>query len=146
MPAACSSDVVNLIASETGLRVERIGLSQRLCRDLGIDGDDAVALFDRVDVTFGTDLTRLHAEWGDHFAPEGFPIRSGLMVLAAAIVSGVAAASLGLGAGGAVAIMVALLLLAVWARGRWGSPDTLIPITVGDVVAAVESGRWTGRR
>lgn len=66
------------------------------------------------------------------------------MILAAAI-GGVVAGVAGLSTFWGVAIGVALLAAWVWVMRRWGLPDRMVPVTVGEVVAAVEAGAWPSR-
>jgi hypothetical protein len=44
--------------------------------------------------------------------------------------------------GAAVALSLALFAVLVWTMRRWRSGNTMLPITVGEVVAAVEVGAW----
>ncbi len=106
-----------------------------------MDGEDAVDFFISVQ-QFGTDLAALQARWGDHFGPEGFSLWNGLVILPAAIIGGGAAGLLNLGIWGGLAITVALLALSLWLMKKWEPEDRTVPITVSDVIAAVEAGKW----
>ena len=141
----CQSEVIDLLAHERGLPRERLGLSDRLLQDLGMDGDDAVDFFNNLHERFGTDLTQLHQHWSEHFGPEGFSCWNGLVIIPAAIIGGVVAGFAGLSKFLGVAIAVALLAAWLWVMRRWGSPDKMVPITVQQVVAAVEAGAWPSR-
>ena len=136
------SEVIDLIAHERGLSREKVHLSDRLLQDLGMDGDDAVDFFTSVHERFGTDLTHLDEHWTEHFGPEGFSCWNGLVIIPAAVVGGVVAGSVGLSTFWGVAITVALLAVGLWAVRRWGPPDRTVPVTVGEVVTAVEAGAW----
>ena len=94
---------------------------------------------------FATDLTHLHEHWSDYFGPEGFSCWNGLVIIPAAVIGGVVVGIADLPALWGVAITVALLAAWVWVERRWGPPDRTVPITVGDVVAAVETGAWPSR-
>lgn len=139
------SEVIDLVAQERGLPREKVHLSKRLLQDLGMDGDDAVDFFTSVHERFGTDLTHLQAHWSEHFGPEGFSPWTALVIIPAAIIGGVVAGATGLSAFWGFAITVALLVAWVWVMRRWGPPDRMVPITVGEVVAAVEAGAWPRR-
>lgn len=137
--------VIDLIAEQCGIDREKILLSKRLSQDLGIEGDDAVEFFEHVQERFGTDLTTLVEHWNDHFLPEGIPLWHGLITIPVGVVGALAGTALGLGDFAAFIVGVALVVALYWAMARWGPPDRMIPITVGDVVAAVESGKWPTR-
>ena len=136
------ADVLRMVVEQTGVVPEKICLSSRLLHDLGMDGDDAVEFFDSVHERFGTDLTHLHEHWSEHFGPEGFSCWSGLIMVPAALIGGVVAGVAGLSTFWGVVMTVALLVAWVWAMRRWGPPDRTVPVTVGQVVAAVEAGVW----
>ena len=130
-----------MLAQERGLPSERILSSSRLLHDLGMDGDDAVDFFTSLHERYGTDLTSLFANWGDHFGPEGFSCWNGLIVVPAAIAGGATAGWLNLGTMAGILIATVILVLGYWAINRM-TPDPSIPITVAEVVSAVEAGSW----
>jgi len=140
-----ASEVLEMLAKERGLSQTKIQATSRLLQDLGMDGDDAVDFFTSLQERFGTDLTALHEGWGDHFGPEGFSCWNGLVILPAAMIGGVAAGFLDLGAAGGIALTVALLGLLLWVMKTWGPRDTMQPITVEQVIAAVQAGTWPQR-
>jgi acyl carrier protein len=137
--------VIDLIADQCGIAREKVLLSKRLSQDLGIEGGDAVELFESVQERFGTDLTALGDKWNDHFLPEGFPFWHVFITIPIALIGSLAGFALGLGKFLAFVIGVALVVAVYWAMARWGPPDRMIPITVGQVVAAVEAGKWPSR-
>lgn len=139
------SQVIDLVAQERGLPRDKVHLSSRLLQDLGMDGDDAVDFFNSVHERFGTDLTHLYELWGDYFGPEGFSCWNGLVIMPAAVIGGVAAGLLGLGALAGFGITIALLVLWFWTMKKWGPPDRMKTITVAEVVDAVETGAWQAR-
>jgi len=139
------SEVIDLVAHERGLPPERLHLSDRLLHDLGMDGDDAVDFFNSVHEQFGTDLTHLHEHWSEHFGPESFSFWYGLIIILAAVIGGAVAGMTGLSSFWGFVIVVALLAAALWAIQRWRPPDRTIPITVGEVAAAIEAGAWPDR-
>lgn len=140
-----ASEVMKMLAKERGLSPGKIDGSSRLLQDLGMDGDDAVDFFVSLQERFGTDLTALHERWSDHFGPEGFSCWNGLVIMPAAVIGGVAAGLLDLGAVGGIVITVALLALWLWVMRTWGLPDRMQSITVAQVIAAVEAGAWPRR-
>jgi acyl carrier protein len=139
------SDVIDLVARERGLSHEEVQLSDRLLQDLGMDGDDAVDFFNSVHERFGTDLTHLHEHWSEHFGPEGFSCWNGLVIIPAAVIGGAVAGGAGLSTFWGIAITGALLAAWLWVTRRWRGPDGMVPVTVGEVVAAVEAGAWPSR-
>lgn len=140
-----AGEVVEMLAKERGLSSAKIEASSRLLQDLGMDDDDAVDFFNSLQERFGTDLLALHERWSDHFGPEGFSCWNGLVIMPAAAIGGGAAGLLDLGMVGGIAITVALLALWLWVMKTWGPPDRMQPITVAQVIAAVEAGAWPRR-
>lgn len=138
--ASLEAQVIDLVAEATEVKPEKVLLTTRLLDDLGMDGDDAVEFFNRVHERFGTDLTHLHARWREHFGPEGLPLTAGLVIIPAAAVGGLVGSVAGLIAGTATA--VAVLAASVWAIPKLGLVDKMTPITVAEVVSAVEAGSW----
>jgi hypothetical protein len=105
-----------------------------------MDGNDAVDFFNGVHERFGTDLTNLYEHWSSHFGPEGFSCWNGLIILPAALVGGLIAGKADLSIFWGVLITVALLAAWIWTVRRWGPQDKMVPVTVGEVVAAVKTG------
>jgi acyl carrier protein len=144
MASNLEAEVIDVLAHERGLPRERIQLSDRLLQDLGMDGDDAVDFFMSLHERFGTDLTHLQEHWSEHFGPEGMSCWNALLIIPLGLVAGLLAAfahSTFWGIVAAVAIFVAW----VWVMHRWGPRDRMVPISVSDVVAAVEAGEWPAR-
>lgn len=137
MPTETEATVIDLIVKVMDLQPEEVRLSSRLFEDLGIDGDDAIALFEQIQKRFGTDLT--HLCWREHFGPEGMPLWTILPIFPAALVGAFVARAVGNIAG--VVTTFALAIVAVWVITRLTS-EKLKPITVAEVVQAVEAGSW----
>lgn len=109
-----------------------------------MDGDDAVDFFISLKERFGTDLTQLQEHWSEHFGPEGMSCWNALLVIHLGLVGGLVAALTRSAVWGFVAAAAALVGW-VWAMRKWGPPDRMAPITVGEVIAAVEAGAWPKR-
>lgn len=123
-----------------------IRTTDRLLDDLGIDGDDAVELFEAFSGDFRVCLDDLHPAWSRHFGPEGFPLRIGATMVVIAGCVGAAGAMTGLPGWLALAIGMGagfgwLFGLRAWPFG--GPP--LEPVTVADMIAAAHAGRWIRR-
>lgn len=135
--------MIALVARTTGIRPEKIGLKDRLAEDLGIDGDDAVELFEAYETELRVDLSVLYASWNKHFGPEGFPLPLGFgLVLVASIVGGVAG---GLNAPAWLAVLVGLAVGLFWLipLRAWPLPTPEShPVRVEDLITAARSGRW----
>ena len=136
-----AESVVALVAPWAGR--DRIALTDRLAHDLGIDGDDARELFEAFGAEFEVDLEPLYRRWGEHFGPEGIPLRIGLTGVVIAGATGVAGAALGWPSW--LAFGVSAICVVGWMFGlrAWplGGPD-LRPVTVADLVEAASRGRW----
>ena len=75
------ANVVAFTAQKLSVRREKLSTNTRLAQDLGMDGDDAVDIFNEFGSTFGVDLHGLHANWERHFLQEGGPSSLGAMVV-----------------------------------------------------------------
>jgi hypothetical protein len=138
-------EIIDLVAAERGLPREKVKLSNRLLQDLGMDGDDAVDFFISVHDRFGTDLTHLQQNWSEHFGPEGFSLWNGLVIIPAAIIGGLVAGFAGLSTFWGILVTLASLAALLWVMRLWAPPDRMVPVTVQEVVAAVEAGAWPSR-
>lgn len=133
-----AEQVTAMVAEAVEVSAAGLSPASRLLEDLGMDGDDAVEFFQAFEARFSPDLAPLYRNWSRHFGPEGLgfsDIRANWAVVGAL---GVFVAA---GAG----------LLPVWsagpgvvglgsAQGRKHRPH--LAITIGDLMAAAESGRW----
>ena len=138
--AIFEAKVIELVIDATEVKPEEVLPSTRLLHDLGMDGDVAVDFFNRVHEQFGTDLTHLHARWGEHFGREGLGCATALIILPAALVGGLVGKVAGLIAGTAATAVA--LAATVWAIPKLGLVSQMTPITVAEVLSAVEAGRW----
>jgi acyl carrier protein len=142
------AEVIEFVAGVAEVKPERVTLDARLLDDLGIDGDDAVEFFNAVHERFGTDLTHLYERWSDHFGPEGVPLSAGLVILAAAVIGGLTFSHLDDVVGNVIAVAAAAMMAAlfivvsIWIGRKLGLIEDVTPITVREVVQAVEAGAW----
>lgn len=144
------AQVIELVAQMSEITPERVTLTARLLDDLGIDGDDAVELFEGVHERFGTDLTHLYEKWSEHFGSEGMPLSAGLVIVLAGVAGGFAfllmeavVGSVVAGVAGVVAA-AAVVGASIWIARKAGLIGDITPITVGEVVRAVQAGAWPG--
>jgi hypothetical protein len=138
--ASLEAQVIQLVAEAAEVKPEKVHLTARLLHDLGMDGDVAVDFFARVQERFGTDLTNLHSRWREHFGQEGLSWAAGVIFIPAAVIGGAVGRIAGPVAGTATA--VASLVVSIWALPKLGLADAITPITVAEVVSAVEAGAW----
>lgn len=137
------AEILDLVADERGLPRHKVQPSSRLVEDLGMDGDDAVDFFNTIHERFGTDLAKLHANWSEHFGPEGSSCGINLVIIPVAIIGGLVAGVAQSSIVWGIALTVALLAAAwLWVMRRWEPQAPMIPVTVAEVVAAVEAGVW----
>jgi acyl carrier protein len=137
--------VIRFLADERALKSDEISLASTLQNDLGLDGNDAVELFDKFSREFHVDITPIKPIWNRYFGPEGIPFLFGLgilgmMVMAATLASSLASLWRGLPVWLTyVALLIAGLYL-LW--NEWRKRHLLTPISVGKLVQAARSGRW----
>lgn len=136
-----ATEIIARLARKCGLPREKMRPSDRLLQDIGLDGDDAVDFFVSLQEGFGTDLTQLREHWSEHFRAEPTLTWAAIMPFPALIVGVLVAVFTGSKVWGAAAALVFMALL-VWIMRRRPPSDTMVPITVGDVVAAAEAGAW----
>jgi acyl carrier protein len=65
--------VTQLVAKHTGVNVKKLSIDLRLAQDIGMDGDDAVELFETYSREFSVNIEELTQIWATYFLPEGFP-------------------------------------------------------------------------
>lgn len=139
MNRTIETQVIEFVAAMAEVKPERVLLTSRLLHDLGIDGDDAVELFTGLHERFDTDFTHLYEHWSEYFGPEGIPLSASLVIIPAAIVGAIATRNLGVAA--SVTMTLALVVVSLWVV-RWLWPVKVEPITVVEIVGAVEAGSW----
>ncbi|MBB5716987.1 acyl carrier protein [Sphingomonas aerophila] len=79
--------ITELLHDDHGIPVARLSPTARISHDLGIDGDDASDLFQRLHERFGTDFSALNEQWTEFFHNEGGSLRGFLLSLASMIPS-----------------------------------------------------------
>jgi acyl carrier protein len=137
-----ATEIIDRLARERGLPRERIRLSDRLLQDIGLDGDDAVDFFVSLQDRFGTDLTHLREHWSEHFRSERTLLWTAVVPIPSFIVAVLVAGFSGSKVwGGAAGLAFAAIFAGIMLRRP--AADTMVPITVDDVVAAAEAGTWT---
>lgn len=156
MPQRCmfrfmADEVLNAIGEilreEHKIPPRKLLPTARLAEDLGIDGDDAVALFERLSDRFGTDFSALFERWIHHFRREGISPREFLIGVPLVLIAGAASAAFYLWLGLPSAWWTVVLTFATTAalllpvrRRLTARPSE--PVTVADLAAAVRSGAW----
>ena len=124
------------------LRQHKLSLKTRIAQDLGMDGDDAVEFFADFGKRFDVDFGDLHIRWDEHFAPEGSGSWGAMAVLCICVIAGFWLHDL-FGLLPSWGWGIALIGMAAVIHQCWFAKDTILPITVGDLVEAARSGRWT---
>jgi acyl carrier protein len=144
MAGAVRDEVIALVADRTGIAPAQLRDDRRLTEDLAIDGRTAWDIFGAIEERFGTDIGAMDRNFGRYFAVEPVATWHRLpFLLGCAFVAGIAAAAFDQG------IFVGLLIWAVLIAATESvmrlmrqQPLSPIPVTVGEIVAAVEAGAW----
>ena len=106
-----------------------------------MDADDAVEFFEAVRERFGTDLSALDREWRAYFGDEGGGF-TGFALLPGMGVGGLLGWWLGLSWGWGFALAVGIGIGSLWVLATKPGARNEAPVTVSDLVAAVEAGAW----
>jgi Protein of unknown function (DUF1493) len=123
-------------------RRHKLSVKTRLAQDLGMDGDDAVKFFKDFGHKFNVDFADLHIRWNQHFAPEGGGSFGVVVVLCLCVTAGFwLHDTFGLVAPWGWGIV--LIGAAILVHRRWFANDTMLSITVEDLVESARLGRWT---
>ncbi|MGC6329153.1 acyl carrier protein [Rhizorhabdus sp. FW153] len=140
------SDIAQMLARERRLPIERIQPSSRLREDLGMDGDDAVEFFVKVNQRFGTDFLSLQENWSRHFSPEGLSLWNTAVVVPFAAAGGATGAALNWPKWAAMLLALAFVFAAYWGLSklpRRKSAKSELAITVAELIEAVKAGAWS---
>jgi hypothetical protein len=144
MTSEVQVEIMKFLVEEFGIRRSKLNPSSRLLHDLGIDGDDAVELFEKIHQRYGTDFTGLYQSWHAYFGYEGIGWRTGVLVIFIAGFFGAASGALGLAENGALTVAFIGTATILWLAGVLSKPR-MQPISVAEVVEAVERGAWAPR-
>lgn len=143
--AQLAGDILHLIARETGARREAVQLDSRLVEDLGIAGDDAFELIRVISDRYPVDWAALKPHWVAYFGTAKRRVQT------QAIMAGAFASGFGVMLWARfepvwlTGTLLGLLFIVAADRGlhharrHRGLPE---PVTVRDLVEAVEAGRW----
>jgi acyl carrier protein len=139
--ASIEAQVVELVAEHGEVQIAKVLPTTRILDDLGIDADDAVELFQAIRDRFGTDLTHLDERWDDHFGPEGLGCGAAALLFGPALLIGMPVAII---TNIWVGFLVATLsvIASFWIVPHLGLGKDMKPITVAQIVRAVESESW----
>ena len=135
--------ILAFVAKETGHNPKRLALNSRLVHDLGVDGDDAVELFEKFGEKYGVDLTALFQNWDQYFVPEGHRLGMGCMIAVgvAAILGDLLHRAYPPIPAWAWMIALPIACLFVHAKFFAESADC-VPITIQELVDAAISRTW----
>ncbi len=135
--------ILAFVAEETGYNPKRLAPDSRLAQDIGVDGDDAVELFQKFGERYAVDLTSLYQHWDQHFGPEGGGPGMGFMIATGAAVIVGDLLNRAYRPIPTWAWMIALLgaYLVVHAK-FFAEPVNTFPITVQELVDAAISRMW----
>ena len=139
------AEIVRYLHEEQGCKLERLTPDARILQDLGVDGDDAGDLFEHLHKEFGTDFSAIE-QWTTYFNHEGYSMRGGCLGLGATmlVAAGIAISitthfNLANAWGYAITLIIGVVIIVILSRMI---PDTHKPITIAELVAAVEAGVW----
>src|SRR5262249_47544673 len=136
------TSIIDFVADESGIRRDKVLLTSRLSKDLGIEGLDAEELFEAFGKKFNVDLTVLWDYWDFHFSPEGGPGWTIAIPLLVCFLIG-EAIHRALGWFPFWAYGVALFVLWIWPLRCWPlAGEAPLQITVQELVEAARQGRW----
>ncbi len=140
-------NVLEFTTLRLNLKPQQVTLDARLLHDLGLTGHRAKTFIRAFSHEFNVNCDALldREEWNRHFGKERFPRRLSIFLSVALLVTAMIL-------GGQLDVQWLWLVVAVgiwlarskaWPMGR-GRSD-MLPITILDLVAAVEEGEWVKR-
>ncbi len=138
--------ITELLREEHGIPLAKLHPSARLAHDLGVDGDDASDLFQRLHERFGTDFSALNEQWTQFFNHEGASPRSILIALALMIPSTALTVWIAVGldlstnVGGVLGVVVFFASWIVLGRRLPGKPKR--PVTIEGLADVIRVGAW----
>lgn len=137
--------IIAYVAHQTRIKPEQIKLNSRLVHDFGVDGDDAIELFEKFSKDFNVEIRLLWNHWYEHFVPEaGGPSMGFMIVTVIAVILG------GILHGAFQGIpswawTILLIIIFLWVHNRFFFDRECIravPVTVSDLVDAAKAGTW----
>jgi hypothetical protein len=138
--------ITDILHDEHGIPVTKLLPKARLGHDLGVDGDDASELFQRLHERFGTDFSALNAQWTEFFYTEGVSLGGllfglALMIPATALTVWIAMMlDLSTQVGGAIGIV---MFFALWfCVGKLLPRKSKRPLTIEGLAQVVQAGAW----
>jgi Protein of unknown function (DUF1493) len=148
MEASLQERVFAFVSEQTGVKQEKLRLETTLSRDLGVEGDDAVELFEEFRTRFAVDLQELWRDWSFYFGPEGLPLSASIIIFIPAVLIGLALTRMFPRVPEWLWFITAfvswMFLLVLW--GNWRERNVKIKrpqVSVQDLVDCVHSGAWT---
>ncbi|MDP5278053.1 hypothetical protein Q9Q95_03890 [Sphingomonas sp. DG1-23] len=138
--------ITDLLREEHGIPSARLQPWARLGPDLGVDGDDASELLQRLHEAFGTDFSALEEQWTEFFHVEGTSPRAvlcGLLLLIPSIALTLwVAAAFDLPDAAAPAIGVVTFFASSAGLGRLFPGKPKRPVTIEGLADIVRAGAW----
>lgn len=138
--------ITDLLRDEHGIPAAKLHPSARLGHDLGVDGDDASDLFQRLHCLFGTDFSALDGQWTEFFDNEGASPRSiligfALLISSTAVTVWIASVfRLSTNMAGALGVV---MFAALWVGLGWIFPrKAKRPVTIAGLADVVRTGAW----
>jgi hypothetical protein len=136
--------IIDILEHHHGISRSKLSPSSRLFHDLGVDGDDAAELFQRIRDKYGTDFTALDRQWRTFFGNEGLGLQALLMMTAIFIPAMAISVAVGVHFDlprQATALMgVAIFFGLVWLL-RKVCPKPR-PVTIAGLAEIVRQGAW----
>jgi hypothetical protein len=139
--------IVDLLREKHGISPAKLKPSARLWHDLGVDGDDASDLLERLHERFGTDFSQL--DWAAFFNSEGMPLQSSIVALASTILAGAVTICIGIAllpfkrsAWLFSLIYVAAFLILIFGANRLFPKKPKRPVTIAGLAEVVQDGAW----
>lgn len=138
--------ITEILHDEHGIPVAKLRPTARLGHDLGVDGDDASDLFQRLHERFGTDFSALNEQWTVFFHNEGGSLRGllwvfTLMIPSTALTVWIATMfDLSTHLGGVIGIV---MFFASWlCAGRLLPSTPKRNVTIEGLAQVVQAGPW----
>ncbi|MEA3388902.1 hypothetical protein [Sphingobium sp. CCH11-B1] len=138
--------ITDLLVKDQGVRRAKLLPTARLWHDLGVDGDDASDLFQRLHEQYGTDFSKLNQQWDIFFNREGASPRDILLTMLLLISSTALTLCIAMplklstGFAGAIGVVVFFAIRIALGYLLPGRPKR--PVTIEGLVEVVQAGAW----